>query len=61
MEKIEQLKEFTKMVAYLSIVWGTIIGIVLIVISGDSKYAQYLDNMVGLLMAVAGLEKINEQ
>lgn len=58
-EKIDQLVRFTKAVAYISIVWGDIAGIILIVISRNVEYAHYLDNMVGLLMAIAGLEKIS--
>jgi len=60
MERTEQLKEFTRTIAYLSIVWGAIIGIVLIILSGNPQYSAYLDNMIGLLMAVAGLENLNE-
>jgi hypothetical protein len=59
-DRIEQIREFTKTVAYLSIVWGDILGIVLIILSGNKEYSQYLDNMIGLLMTIAGLEQLNE-
>ena len=59
-DRLELIKEFTRTTAYLSIVWGDILGIVLIIMSGNKEYVQYLDNMIGLLMTVAGLEKLNE-
>jgi hypothetical protein len=60
-EKTDDLIAMTKAFALLAVTVGSVVGTMLIILTGSPLYAEYLDKMVGVLMVVAGIAGAGEQ